>query len=83
MPDKAFAPRILPADEVSPADEAGPPMGKDDLESIRKLRDGFDQIKKELARFAEGEVKLTPIQFRKGSVRLTITWCRGQRRRCR
>jgi hypothetical protein len=31
------------------------------------------EIKKELGRFADGEVKLTPIQFRKGSVRLTIT----------
>jgi hypothetical protein len=30
-------------------------------------------IKKELGRFADGEVKLAPIQFRKGSVRLTIT----------
>src|SRR5262249_45697844 len=30
-------------------------------------------IKGALARFADGEVKLTPIQFRKGSVRLTIT----------
>jgi hypothetical protein len=35
--------------------------------------DELKEIKKELARFAEGEVKLTPIQFRKGSVRLTIT----------
>ena len=33
----------------------------------------LNQIKKELGRFADGEVKLTPIQFRKGSVRLTIT----------
>lgn len=31
------------------------------------------EIKRELGRFANGEVKLTPIQFRKGSVRLTIT----------
>lgn len=30
-------------------------------------------IKQELGRFASGEVKLTPIQFRKGAVRLTIT----------
>src|SRR5262245_8040606 len=35
--------------------------------------DQLDAIKGELGRFAEGDVKLTPIQFRKGSVRLTIT----------
>lgn len=35
--------------------------------------DELKVIKRELGRFAEGEVKLTPIQFRKGSVRLTIT----------
>ena len=35
--------------------------------------DELKEIKKELGRFADGEVKLTPIQFRKGSVRLTIT----------
>lgn len=35
--------------------------------------DELKEIKRELARFADGEVKLTPIQFRKGSVRLTIT----------
>jgi MoxR-like ATPase len=55
MSDKAFAPRIVPTDEVSPAAEAGPPMGKDDLESIRRLRDGFDHIKKELARVIVGQ----------------------------
>src|SRR6266849_395074 len=55
MTEKAFTPRIAPADEVLPAGEAGPPMGKDDLESIRKLRDGFDQIKKELARVIVGQ----------------------------
>src|SRR5206468_469972 len=62
MSEKAFAPRIAPTDEVSPAHEAsrgasapGSAMGKDDLESIRKLRDGFDQIKKELARVIVGQ----------------------------
>jgi len=35
--------------------------------------DQLKSIGKELARFADGDVKLTPIQFRKGSVRLTIT----------
>src|SRR6266566_1528117 len=62
MSEKAFAPRIVPTDEVSPAHEAsrgasapGSAMGKDDLESIRKLRDGFDQIKKELARVIVGQ----------------------------
>src|SRR5262249_21321655 len=35
--------------------------------------DELKAIKGALARFADGEVKLTPIQFRKGSVRLTIT----------
>ncbi|HSF43239.1 MAG TPA: hypothetical protein VLT87_25790 [Thermoanaerobaculia bacterium] len=33
----------------------------------------LDDMKRELGRFSNGEVKLTPIQFRKGSVRLTIT----------
>jgi hypothetical protein len=33
----------------------------------------LEAMKKELSRFADGEVMLTPIQFRKGSVRLTIT----------
>src|SRR5262245_57650343 len=33
----------------------------------------LDAMKQELGKFAEGEVKLTPIQFRKGSVRLSIT----------
>jgi len=62
MSEKAFAPRIAPTDEVSPAHEAsrgasapGSAMGKDDLESIRKLRDGFDQIKRELARVIVGQ----------------------------
>jgi MoxR-like ATPase len=55
MTEKAFAPRIVPTDEVLPADPAGAPIGKDDLESIRKLRDGFDQIKKELARVIVGQ----------------------------
>ena len=35
--------------------------------------DQLTKIKGELGPFAEGEVKLTPIQFRKGSVRLSIT----------
>src|SRR5438876_6472436 len=62
MSEKAFAPRIAPTDEVSPAHEAsrgasapGSAMGKDDLEAIRKLRDGFDHIKKELARVIVGQ----------------------------
>ncbi len=55
MTEKAFAPRIAPTDEVLPAGEAGPELGKDDLEAIRKLRDGFDQIKKELARIIVGQ----------------------------
>src|SRR5262245_6358498 len=62
MPDKTFAPRIVPTDEVSPADEAsrgasapGSAIGKDDLESIRKLRDGFDEIKRQLARVIVGQ----------------------------
>lgn len=40
-------------------------LGVDD----RMLR----SVKQELASFAEGEVRLAPIQFRKGSVRLSIT----------
>ncbi len=35
--------------------------------------DQLDAIKEKLAVFADGEVKLTPIQFRKGSVRLSIS----------
>src|SRR6478672_9248122 len=35
--------------------------------------DELKEIKKELARFSDGDVKVAPIQFRKGSVRLTIT----------
>lgn len=33
----------------------------------------LDEIKGELAQFASGEVRLAPIQFRKGSVRLSIS----------
>ena len=33
----------------------------------------LDDIKHELSKFADGEVKLSPIQFRKGSVRLSIS----------
>ncbi len=40
-------------------------LGVDDAE--------LKAVKQELGRFADGEVKLAPIQFRKGSVRLTIT----------
>src|SRR5712692_1337582 len=55
MTEKAFAPRLAPTDEVLPAGEAGAALGKDDLEAIRKLRDGFDHIKKELARVIVGQ----------------------------
>lgn len=33
----------------------------------------LQEVKQELSQFAEGTVKLTPIQFRKGSVRLSIS----------
>lgn len=33
----------------------------------------LEEVKRELNQFAEGTVQLTPIQFRKGSVRLSIT----------
>jgi len=35
--------------------------------------DQLDEMKRELRNFADGEVKLVPIQFRKGSVRLSIS----------
>jgi MoxR-like ATPase len=60
MPEKTFTPRIAPTDEVLPAGvpTATPPghtLGKDDLEAIRKLRDGFSHIKQELARIIVGQ----------------------------
>jgi MoxR-like ATPase len=67
MPEKTFTPRIAPTDEVLPADmpttapasrgasAPGSTLGKDDLEAIRKLRDGFTQIKQELARVIVGQ----------------------------
>src|SRR6266849_6680897 len=54
MSEKAFAPRLAPTDEVLPAGESAA-LDKDDLESIRKLRDGFSQIKQELARVIVGQ----------------------------
>ncbi len=54
MSEKAFAPRLAPTDEVLPAGESAD-LGKDDLEAIRKLRDGFSQIKQELARVIVGQ----------------------------
>src|SRR6516165_11668544 len=54
MSEKAFAPRIAATDEVLPACESAT-LGKEDLEAIRKLREGFSQIKQELARIIVGQ----------------------------
>lgn len=35
--------------------------------------DQLNEVKQELSRFADGDVKLAPVQFRKGSVRLSIS----------
>jgi len=45
MSEKAFTPRLAPTDEVLPTGESAD-LGKDDLEAIRKLRDGFSQSNK-------------------------------------
>jgi MoxR-like ATPase len=54
MSEKAFTPRLAPTDEVLPAGDSAT-LGKDDLEAIRRLRDGFSQIKQELARVIVGQ----------------------------
>jgi MoxR-like ATPase len=54
MSEKAFTPRIAPTDEVLPAGDSAT-LGKEDLEAIRKLREGFSQIKQELARIIVGQ----------------------------
>src|SRR5260370_6360831 len=55
MIEKAFAPRLSPRDECFSAGASGPALGKDELEAIRRLRDGFSQIKQELARVIVGQ----------------------------
>src|SRR5689334_23432820 len=53
MSDKAFTPKIVPA-EAEPV-EVVPELAQSDLEAIRKLRNAFVDIKKQLARVIVGQ----------------------------
>src|SRR5438132_1309059 len=69
MSDKAFQPKPVPADDVTreyqpneasdiptvSAVEPAASLAQDDLDAIRKLRDGFNDIKRQLARVIVGQ----------------------------
>jgi MoxR-like ATPase len=53
MSEQAFSPKTVgQPDNVIPADDA---LGQDDLEAIRRLRDGFNDIKSQLAKVIVGQ----------------------------
>lgn len=54
MSEKAFVPKLAPTDDAIAA-EAHEPLGGDDLEAIRRLRDAFNEIKAQLARVIVGQ----------------------------
>ena len=50
MSEQSFSPQM-----VVPVDSPGEALGQSDLEAIRKLRDGFNQIKSQMARVIVGQ----------------------------
>src|SRR5882757_3216699 len=54
MSDKAFTPKLVGKDGDAPL-ETAPNLGQDDLEAIRRLRDAFNDIKKQLSRVIVGQ----------------------------
>jgi MoxR-like ATPase len=52
MTQSAFTPKLAQMDET-PA--AGEPLAADDMEAVRRLRDGFSEIKKQLGRVIVGQ----------------------------
>jgi len=55
MTDQAFAPKLVPAGDDTPNVEPAENLGQNDLESIRRLREGFSEIKKQLSRVIVGQ----------------------------
>ncbi len=55
MNQQAITPKIGASDTVLPGSGGNSSLAQDDLEAIRRLRDAFDQIKKELARVIVGQ----------------------------
>jgi MoxR-like ATPase len=55
MNKQAITPKIGATDTILPASEGNSSLAQDDLQAIRRLREAFDQIKKELARVIVGQ----------------------------
>jgi MoxR-like ATPase len=55
MSDPNFTPNLAAEPQVITAVEVAPNLAPDDLEAIRRLRDGFNEIKKQLARVIVGQ----------------------------
>ena len=55
MSEKGLAPVLVPADSAIPTVEIADDLPESDLESIQKLREGFNEIKKQLARVIVGQ----------------------------
>jgi MoxR-like ATPase len=55
MSDPNFTPELGHASNVVTATEASADLAQDDLESIRRLRDAFNEIKRQLARVIVGQ----------------------------
>ena len=52
MNEQSYTPSLA-ANQGAPAE-----MGQDDLEAVRRLRDAFDNIKKQLSRIIVGQVSI-------------------------
>jgi MoxR-like ATPase len=55
MSEQAFSPKLVQTEDGADVAPHVPTLGQDDLESIRRLREAFDQIKKQLARVIVGQ----------------------------
>src|SRR5437588_5900719 len=55
MSEQAFTPKLVPTDEALADHGLQANLAQDDLEAIRRLKDGFNQIKEQLGRVIVGQ----------------------------
>src|SRR5438105_15733716 len=55
MSEQAFTPKLVPTDAAFAETVTQANLAQDDLEAVRRLRDGFNEIKKQLSRVIVGQ----------------------------